>query len=146
MVKIKSKTINQHQDEIIDAFATLSDDREAMLDYLVDLGSTLAPMDPLYRTDAYLIPGCMSKVWLVDLEIKGRLFFQADSNTVITKGLISLLVKVFAGQSIEDIAAAKLYFMETIGINELVGLQRSSGFAHMVKEIKMRTLARLRCT
>lgn len=143
MVKIQHKTINQHQDEIIDAFATLSDDREAMLDYLIDLGETLVPMDLLHKTDHYLVEGCMSKVWLVDIAMSGLLFFQADSNTAITKGLISLLIKVLSGQSIQTIAEAQLYFIETIGLNTLVGFQRASGLANMVKEIKLRALSRL---
>lgn len=143
MVKIQHKTINQHQDEIIDAFATLSDDRESMLDYLIDLGETLVPMDLLHKTDNYLVEGCMSKVWLVDIEMNGLLFFQADSNTAITKGLISLLIKVLSGQSIQTIAEAQLYFIETIGLNTLVGFQRASGLANMVKEIKLRALSRL---
>ncbi|WP_339044502.1 SufE family protein [Cardinium endosymbiont of Tipula unca] len=129
---------------MIDAFATLSDDREAMLDYLIDLGETLAPMDLLHKTDDYLVQGCMSKVWFVDMERNGLLFFQADSNTAITKGLISLLIKVLSGQSMQAIAAAQLYFIETIGLNTLVGFQRASGLANMVKEIKIRALSKLK--
>lgn len=143
MPKIQSKTIEHHQDEIIAAFATLADDREAMLDYLIDLGHTLAPMDPAYKTDAYLIPGCMSHVWLADIKAHGMLVFQADSNTAITKGLVSLLVKVLSGQPIHTIATAKLYFIDTIGIQNLVGFQRANGFLHMMKEIKLRALSRL---
>lgn len=143
MVQIQFKTIDQHQGEIIDAFATFDGSREVMLDYLIDLGATLAPMDPLYKTDAYLVQGCMSTVWLVDVEMKGVLFWQADSNTAITKGLISLLVKVFSGQSIQNIIAAKLFFLEAIGMSELIGFQRASGFAHMMKEMKLRALSRL---
>ncbi|HLP34897.1 MAG TPA: SufE family protein [Amoebophilaceae bacterium] len=143
MPKIQTKTIEHQQDEIIDAFATLSDDREAMLEYLIDLGHMLAPMDPAYKTDAYLVPGCMSQVWLADREADGILVFQADSNTAITKGLVSLLVKVLSGQPIQTIATAKLYFVETVGIQDLVGFQRANGFLHMMKEIKIRALARL---
>ncbi|WP_419240992.1 SufE family protein [Cardinium endosymbiont of Nabis limbatus] len=142
MVKIGFKTIDQHQDEIIDAFSTLSDDRIAMLDYLIDLGHTLAPIDPLYKTDGYLVQGCMSKVWVADTLIQGRLFFQADSNTAITKGLISLLLKLFSGQSVQAIVEADLYFIEAIGIRSLIGFQRASGLAHMIKTLKVRGLAR----
>ena len=136
------KTMHQQQDEIIDAFATLSGDRAAMLDYLIDLGIRLAPMDPIYKTDAYLVSGCMSKVWLADTIVDKRLFLQADSNTVITKGLMSLLVKVYSGQLVQDVLATDLYFIQTIGINDLVGLQRFNGLAHMIKAIKLSILAK----
>ncbi len=143
MVKLAYKTMEQHQNEIIDACATLSGDRVAMLDYFIDLGNTLAPIDPLYKTDAYLVQGCMSKVWLADTCIEERLFFQADSNTAITKGLISLLLKICSGQSLQAIVEAKLYFIEAIGISSLIGFQRASGLAHMVKALKIRALSRL---
>lgn len=142
MVKIAFKTVDQHQDEIIDAFTTLSGDRVAMLDYLIDLGNTLAPMDPLYKTDDYLVQGCMSKVWIADRLVQERLFFQADSNTAITKGLISLLLKIFSGQSVEAIVETDLYFIEAIGIRSLIGFQRASGLAHMIKTLKLRSLSR----
>ncbi|MGI2262276.1 SufE family protein [Candidatus Cardinium hertigii] len=139
--KTTYKTICQHQDQIIDAFTTFSGDRVAMLDYLIDLGDTLAPMDTFYKTDHYLVQGCMSKVWVADVLIEKQLFFQADSNTAITKGLISLLLKVLSGQSVQDIIKADLYFIETIGINALIGFQRASGLAHMIKTLKIRALA-----
>ncbi|ROT47180.1 SufE family protein [Candidatus Cardinium hertigii] len=143
MEKLPFKTIDQHQDDIIDAFASLCGEREVMLDYLIDLGSALAPMELLYKTDNHLVQGCMSKVWLMEVEKEGLLFFQADSNTAITKGLISLLLKAVSGQSILAIAAAKFYFVEAIGISELIGWQRASGFSHMIKEIKLKALSRL---
>ncbi|TSJ80674.1 MAG: SufE family protein [Candidatus Cardinium sp.] len=141
MVQIGFKTVDQHQDEIIDAFATLSDDRVAMLDYLIDLGNTLVPMDPFYKTADYLVQGCMSKVWVAHTCIEERLFFQADSNTAITKGLIALLLKVLSGQSVQAIIAADLYFIEAIGIRSLIGFQRASGLAHMIKTLKLRGLS-----
>lgn len=142
MVQMAYKTIHQHQSEIIDAFATLSGDRVAMLDYLIDLGNALAPMDPLYKTDHYLVQGCMSKVWVADTLIQERLFFQADSNTAVTKGLISLLLKVLSGQSVQNIIEAELYFIEAIGISALIGWQRASGLAHMIKTLKLRGLSK----
>ena len=142
MIQIACKTVDQHQEEIIDAFATLSGDRVAMLDYLIDLGHTLAPMDPLYKRDDYLVQGCMSKVWVVDTLIQERLFFQADSNTAITKGLISLLLKVLSGQSVQAIVEADLYFIEAVGMLELIGFQRTSGLSHMIKTLKLRGLSK----
>ena len=137
------KTIDEHQKEIIDAFNSLSNDRVAMLDYLIDLGERLAPMDPLYKTDHYLVQGCMSKVWLADTFTEERLFFQADSNTAITKGIISLLLKILAGQSLEAIVSAQLYFIDAMDIRSLIGFQRASGLAHMIKALKIRALSRL---
>lgn len=139
-------TIEQHQDEIIDAWATLAYDRPAMLDYLMDIGAMLPPIEISYKADHYLVQGCMSKVWLVDIEKDGLLFFHGDSNTAITKGLISLLIRILSGQSIPAIIAAKLYFVEAIGMYELVGFQRASGFAHMIKEVKLRAIARWNTT
>ncbi|MDD9139804.1 MAG: SufE family protein [Candidatus Cardinium sp.] len=138
-----SKTIDQHQDAIIASFATLGSDRLAMLDYLIDIGATLPAMESCYKTESYSVQGCLSKVWLVDRESAGLLFFQADSNTVITKGLIALLLQVLSGQPVQAIATAKLYFMEAIGMHALIGFQRSSGLAHMVKAIKLKAVARL---
>lgn len=145
-MQVVHKTIKQHQDEIIDAFTTLGSERVAMLDYLIDLGNTLAPMDPLYKTDRYLVKGCMSKVWIADILIEERLFFQADSNTAITKGLISLLLKICSGQPLPDIIAADLYFIEAIGLNGLIGFQRSSGLAHMIKTLKLSALSKQQIT
>ena len=143
MVHSLSQTIDQQQDKIIDAFSTLGDDRIVMLDYLMDIGNALPCMDPLYKTDAHLVQGCMSKVWFKDIEIDGKLFFQADSNAAITKGLISLLVQVLTGQSIKNIAEAKLYFIEAIHMNALIGFQRANGLAHMIRDIKLKALSRL---
>ncbi|WP_204082269.1 SufE family protein [Candidatus Cardinium hertigii] len=138
-----SKAIDQQQDAIIAAFATLGNDRLAMLDYLIDIGTALPTMASCYKTENHLVQGCMSKVWLVDRESEGLLFFQADSNTAITKGLIALLLQVLSGQPGQAIAAAELYFMEAIGMHALIGFQRSSGLAHMIKTIKLKAVARL---
>jgi len=135
------KTIEQQQNEIIGAFHTLSNNKSDMLDYLIDLGNMLPPMDATYKTDDHLISGCMSKVWLVDSIVDNRLLLQADSNTVVTKGLIALLIKVFSGQVVQDIVEADLYFIKVVGIQDLIGFQRSNGFAYMVKEVKLRGLA-----
>lgn len=137
------KTVDQHQNEIIDAFMTLHGDRVAMLDYLMDLADTLPPMHRAYYADAYLVQGCMSKVWVADRFIEGKLFFQADSNTAITKGLISLLLKICSGQSPQAIVEARLHFIEAIGLSALIGFQRAGGLAHMIKTLKIRSLSRI---
>ena len=140
MTQSVSKTIDQHQNEIIDNFKQLSGNREMMLEYLIEFGQTLPPLAPAYKIDDYLIKGCISKVWLVETFKDGRLFFQADSNTAITKGLIALLIKILSGQTIQAINQANLYFIDTIGMHELLSFQRSSGLAYMIKTIKQKAL------
>lgn len=134
-------SIQAKQDEIIQSFQALECDREAMLYYLMELGEQMPPMDEAYKTDANLIKGCMSAVWLKHSQQGDRLFFEADSNTAITKGLISLLVHVLSGQPTLAILQADLYFIERIGMNQLIGSQRSSGFANMVKQLRVIAMA-----
>jgi cysteine desulfuration protein SufE len=141
MQNIVSPTISTIQEEIIGEFKTLEEDRERMLTYIMDLGEQLAPMDTLYKNEHNTIKGCMSQVWLTYTRQKDRLFFEGDSNTAITKGLISLLFRVLSGQTAEDIIHANLYFVGKIGMTQLIGSQRSSGFANMVKEMKLIAIA-----
>ncbi|MEL6606930.1 MAG: SufE family protein [Bacteroidota bacterium] len=130
-------SIGTIQDEIIAEFQTLEEDREAMLTYLMELGEKLPPMETHAKTEHNIVKGCLSKVWLTYQRQKDRLLFQADSNTAITKGLLSLLLRVLSGQKIEDIVHANLYFVQRIGLMQLIGSQRSGGFASMVKAIKL---------
>jgi cysteine desulfuration protein SufE len=134
-------TIQAKQDEIIQAFQALEGDREAMLYYLMELGEQMPLLDEAYKTDANLIKGCMSAVWLQHSQQGDRLFFEADSNTAITKGLISLLVRVLSGQPVKDILQADLYFIERIDMGQLIGSQRSSGFASMIKQLRVIAVA-----
>jgi cysteine desulfuration protein SufE len=134
-------TISAIQKEIIEEFRTLEGDRERMLTYIMELGERLAPMNELYKNEHNTIKGCMSKVWLHYTSKEDRLFFEGDSNTAITKGLISLLLRVLSGQKIEDIIHTSLYFVGKIGMAQLIGFQRSSGFANMVKEMKLIAIA-----
>jgi len=129
------------QEEIIQEFQFLEGDREAMLHYLIEIGEKLPPLEDIHKTEQNRIPGCMSTVWLTYKQQDNRLFFEADSNTSITKGLISLLLRVLSGQRIEAILATNLYFVEKIGMHQLIGSQRSSGFANMVKQIRMVAMA-----
>lgn len=133
--------INAVQEEIIQEFQTLKDDRECMLTYIMELGEQLTPMNALYKNEHNTIKGCLSKVWLTYTRQDDRLFFEGDSNTAITKGLIGLLLRVFYGQKIDDIIHANLYFVGRIGMTQLIGFQRSSGFANMMKEMKLIAIA-----
>ncbi|EMR03910.1 SufE family protein [Cesiribacter andamanensis] len=129
--------INSIQDEIIDEFSLFEDDRNGKLEYLIDLGEKLPELEDAHKLDENLIKGCQSKVWLVS-EPKGeRLYYRADSNTAITKGLIALLIRVLSGQKIGDIARADLYFIRDIGMNTFIGSQRSNGFANMINQMKL---------
>jgi cysteine desulfuration protein SufE len=141
MENIVLPNISAVQEEIIEEFQTLEEDRERMLTYIMDLGERLTPMDALYKNEHNTIKGCMSKVWLNYTNKEGRLFFEGDSNTAITRGLISLLFRVLSGQTMEDIIHANLYFVGKIGMTQLIGSQRSSGFANMVKEMKLIAIA-----
>lgn len=133
-------SIDTIQKSIIEEFQTLEGDRERMLTYVMDLGEQLVPMNPLYKNEHNTIKGCMSKVWLSYTRQEDRLFFEGDSNTAITKGLISLLLRVLSGQKQEDIIHANLYFASNIGMAQLIGSQRSSGFANMIKTMKLAAL------
>lgn len=134
-------TVSAIQEEIITEFQALEGDREDMLTYIIDLGERLIPMDEFYKSEHYTVSGCLSKVWLIYKKEEDRLFFEADSNTAITKGLISLILRVLSGQKIDDIINANLYFVGSIGMTQLIGLQRASGFANMVKKVKLIAIA-----
>ncbi|HLF32634.1 MAG TPA: SufE family protein [Cyclobacteriaceae bacterium] len=133
--------INSIQDEIISEFGVLGDDKESSVLYIMELGNKLEPLEERYKIDENLIRGCQSKVWL-NAELQGdRLVFKADSNTEITKGLISLLIRVLSGKRISDILNSNLYFLDRIGISNIVGSQRSNGLMSMIKQIKLYALA-----
>lgn len=130
-------SITALQKVIIEEFTHLEGDRESMLTYIIELGTRLAPMNPTHKNEHNLIQGCMAKVWLTYMITQDRLFFEGDSNTAITKGLISLLLRVFSGQRATDIVKANLFFLGKLNILGLVGAQRASGLAQMIKKIKL---------
>ena len=134
-------SINEIQDEIIDEFAILGDDKESTVFYIMELGSNLEPLDDKYKVDSNLIKGCQSKVWLDAQLVNNRLVLNADSNTDITKGLITLLIRVLSGQRLDDIINADLYFIEKIGMHNVIGSQRSNGLASMIKQIRLYAIA-----
>lgn len=134
-------TINQVQDEIIDEFSLLDGDMEMTVFYIMELGQKLPVMKEEDKTESNLVKGCQSKVWMSARIENDRIYFEADSNTAITKGLVSLLVRIFNGQSPENILSADLYFMHKIGMERFIGTQRSNGFASMIKQMKLYALA-----
>ena len=134
-------TINQIQDEIISEFSLLDGDMEMTVFYIMELGQKLPTMPDEDKTEENVVKGCQSKVWLTsDLE-NGKVYFFADSNTAITKGLVSLLARIFNGQTPDSILSSDLYFMHKIGMERFIGTQRSNGFAAMIKQMKLYALA-----
>ncbi len=134
-------TINEKQDEIIAEMSELDDwmDRYA---YIIDLGNSLPPIAEEYKTPQNLIEGCQSRVWLhADMNGDGRVEFTADSDAIIVKGIISMLIEVLSGHAPKEILDANLYFIDRIGLSEHLSPTRSNGLLAMVKQIKMYALA-----
>jgi cysteine desulfuration protein SufE len=134
-------TINEKQDEIIAEMSELDDwmDRYA---YIIDLGNSLPPIAEEYKTPQNLIEGCQSRVWLhADMNGDGRVEFTADSDAIIVKGIISMLIEVLSGHAPKEILDADLYFIDRIGLSEHLSPTRSNGLLAMVKQIKMYALA-----
>jgi cysteine desulfuration protein SufE len=133
--------INKTQDEIINEFSLLDGDMEMTVFYIMELGQKLPAMIEIDKTEVNIVKGCQSKVWLTAKLENDGIVFEADSNTAITKGLVSLLVRIFNNQKPEDILNADLYFMQKIGMERFIGTQRSNGFAAMIKQMKLYALA-----
>jgi len=133
-------TINQIQDEIIEEFSEVDDwlDRYAMI---IDLGNSLEPIDPKYKTPEHLIEGCQSRVWLNASDHDGKVFYTADSDAIIVKGIISLLIKVLSGHTPAEIIGADLYFIDRIGLAENLSPTRSNGLLAMVKQMRLYAIA-----
>lgn len=133
--------INDTQEEIISEFSLLDSDMEMTVFYIMELGQKLPVMDDALKTEENVVKGCQSKVWLTANLDDDKIYFSADSNTAITKGLVSLLIRIFNGQSPEAILNTNLHFMQKIGMERFIGTQRSNGFAAMIKQMKLYALA-----
>jgi len=134
-------TIDQIQDEIISEFSLLDGDMEMTVFYIMELGQKLPVMNESDKTESNIVKGCQSKVWMAASLQDDKIHFEADSNTAITKGLVSLLIRIFNGQAPDVILNAELYFMNKIGMERFIGTQRSNGFAAMIKQMKLYALA-----
>jgi cysteine desulfuration protein SufE len=134
-------SIKDIQDEIVSEFEILGDDKESTIFYIMELGASLGTFPEGERIEENIIKGCQSKVWLIADELDGKINYQADSNTDITKGLISLLLRVLNNRKPEEILNAELDFISRIGMGSIIGSQRSNGFASMIKQIKLYALA-----
>lgn len=133
-------SINEIQEQIIEDFSIFDDwmDKYA---YLIEIGNELKPLDETKKTDNNLIDGCQSKVWIDAYLDEGKLYFEADSDAIITKGIASLLIKVLSGHTPEDIVNAELFFIEKIGLQQHLSPTRSNGLLSMIKRIKLYAMA-----
>lgn len=136
-----TKDIETIQQEIIEEFEVLAGDRESTIFYIMELGQKLPELNEDHKIEQNIIKGCQSKVWLTADPDNEYLHFSADSNTEITKGLISLLIRVLSGQKMDDILNADLHFIEDIGMGRIIGSQRSNGLVAMIKQMKLYALA-----
>lgn len=133
-------TINEKQDEIIEEFSVFDDwmDKYALL---IDIGNTLPSLEDKYKTESNLIEGCQSRVWLQADYFEGIITFQGESDAVIVKGIVSLLIQVLSGHTPQEILDADLYFINKIGLKEHLSPTRSNGLVSMVKQMRLYALA-----
>ena len=134
------KTINELQDEVIEEFSDF-DDWMDKYQLLIDLGNEQEPLVPEYKNDQNLIDGCQSRVWLQADLVDGKVEFQAESDALIVKGIIALLIKVVSGHTPDEILDNELYFIEAIGLKDHLSPTRSNGLLAMVKQMRMYALA-----
>ena len=129
-------TIDQIQDEVIDEFSAFDDwmDKYALL---IELGNSLSPLDEQFKVESNLIEGCQSRVWLHAEYSDGKVFYLAESDAVIVKGIVSLLIKVLSGHTPREILDTHLYFIEQIGLTEHLSPTRSNGLLAMVKQMRL---------
>ncbi len=133
-------TINEIQDEIIDEFSSF-DDWMDKYQLLIDLGNEQEPLDEKYKVESNLIDGCQSRVWLQADYVDGKINFTAESDALIVKGIVALLIRVLSGHTPQEILDADLYFIEQIGLKEHLSPTRSNGLLAMVKQMRVYALA-----
>jgi cysteine desulfuration protein SufE len=133
-------TINQVQDAIVEEFSVF-DDWMDKYNLLIDLGKELPIIDPKFKTKDFLIEGCQSKVWLHPEFDGNKITFSADSDAIITRGIVGLLIKVLSNRTPQEIISAELYFIDKIGLRQHLSPTRSNGLLSMVRQIKLYALA-----
>ena len=133
-------SIKEKQDEIIEEFSSFDDwmDRYQLL---IDMGSEQAPLEDEYKTESNLIEGCQSRVWLQADLVDGKVFYRAESDALIVKGIVSLLLRVYSGHTPQEILESEPYFVEAIGLREDLSPTRSNGLVAMIKQMKLYALA-----
>ena len=133
-------TIQEVQHDLIEEFS-MFDDWEERYQYMIDLGKSLPLIDDQYKTDKYIIKGCQSKVWVHAEMIDGRVVFTADSDAIITKGIIAILIRVLSDQDPKEIIEADMDFIDQIGLKEHLSPTRANGLVSMIKQLKMYAIA-----
>lgn len=133
-------TINEAQDQIIEEFSDFEDWMDKY-QLLIDLGNEQEPLNEKYKTEQNLIDGCQSRVWLQADEVDGKIIFQAESDALIVKGIIALLIQILSGHTPDEILESKLYFIDEIGLKDHLSPTRSNGLLAMVKQMRMYALA-----
>ncbi len=133
-------TINEQQDEFVDDFSAL-DDWMDKYGVIIDMGNAAESLDDKYKTESNLIEGCQSRVWLQADYKDGKIWFRADSDAIIVKGLVNMLVKVLSGHTPDEILQSDLYFIDRIGLREHLSPTRSNGLLSMVKQMRLYALA-----
>lgn len=133
-------TINEIQEELVDNFS-LFDNWEDKYAYIIELGKKLPPLDEAQKTAANKIKGCQSNVWMSSSFDDGKVFFKAESDALIVKGLVSMLIQVLSGQDPKSISEAELPFIDQIGMKQHLSMTRANGLASMIKNMKLHALA-----
>lgn len=136
-------TIKAIENEIIDEFEFFGDDWESKYEHLIDLGKSLPLINPELKTDERIIQGCQSRVWLNAEQKEGKLVFTADSDAIITKGMVALIIRVLSNQSPEDIVRTDLDFIDKIGLKEHLSPTRANGLVSMINQMKKEALKRI---
>lgn len=131
-----AKNIKDIEQELIDDFA-MFETWEEKYEYLIDLGKKLSPLDEVYKKEEYKIKGCQSSVWIHSYEKDGLVYFEGDSDAVIVKGLVSMMIMVLSGQTPATIVNADLAFINTIGLSSHLAQTRSNGLRSMIKQMKL---------
>ena len=140
---VNAMTIDEVQDEIVEEFELFGDDSDMRNSYIIDLGRKLPPMPAEYHTEAYIVKGCQSQVWVHADRRDSRLFFDADSNAAIPKGLIALAVRLYSGRKPSEIASTPPDFIERIGMSKHVSSGRSNGLMAVIGRMKQEAAAAL---
>ena len=133
-------TMKEMEEELIQEFE-MFDDWMDKYNYIIELGKDLPMIDPQFKTEEFLISGCQSQVWLHPEEKEGKLYFSADSDAIITKGIVNLLIRVLSGHTPQEILDNDLSYLDTIGLKNHLSPTRSNGLASMIKQINMYALA-----
>lgn len=134
-------SIQEIEQEIIEEFELFGDDWEGKYEHIIDLGKSLPKIKEEYKTEDRIIKGCQSKVWLHSELVDGKIIFTADSDAIITKGMVALMIRVLSNQKPEDVVNAELSFIDKIGLKEHLSPTRANGLVSMIKQMKLDALA-----